>query len=89
MAETSNSAPWHAAYPAPRNKDPDSISRAVLLQRLEAGEKPGVDFLLIDLRRTDHEVQLKLTTTGSRMASKVILLRRDTDSNRVAPSAAR
>jgi hypothetical protein len=70
MAETSNSAPWHAAYPSPRNKDPDSISRADLLQRLEAGQKPGVDFLLIDLRRTDHEVQSTLTIIGSRLASR-------------------
>lgn len=56
MAEPSNAAPWYAAYPEPRNKDPDSISRADLLQRFQAGQKPGVDFLLIDLRRTDHEV---------------------------------
>ena len=58
MAESSSTAPWYAAYPEPRNKDPDSISRADLLQRFQAGQKPGVDFLLIDLRRTDHEVYI-------------------------------
>ena len=58
MAEQSNATPWYAAYPEPRNKDPDSISRADLLQRFQAGQKPGVDFLLIDLRRTDHEVYI-------------------------------
>ena len=65
MAETSTSAPWHAMYPSPSNKDPESISRADLLQRLQAGQKSGVDFLLVDLRRTDHEVHLKLTTIRS------------------------
>jgi hypothetical protein len=58
MAEPSNAAPWYAAYPEPRNKDPDSISRADLLQRFQAGQKSGLDFLLIDLRRTDHEVYI-------------------------------
>jgi hypothetical protein len=58
MAEPSSAAPWYAAYPEPRNKDPDSISRTDLLQRFQAGQKPGVDFLLIDLRRTDHEVYI-------------------------------
>jgi hypothetical protein len=56
MAEPSNAAPWYVAYPEPRNKEPDNISRADLLQRFQAGQKSGVDFLLIDLRRTDHEV---------------------------------
>jgi hypothetical protein len=58
MAEPSNAALWYAAYPEPRNKDPDSISRVDLLQRFQAGQKPGVDFLLIDLRRADHEVYI-------------------------------
>ena len=88
MAETSVSGPWHAAYPSPRNKDPDSISRAELLQRLQAGEKPGVDFLLVDLRRTDHEVDLELTTIRSTRPRSVVSLRHNADNDRAAPSAA-
>lgn len=51
--------PWHAAYPAPRNTNPDSVSRQDLLQWLEAGQESGKDFLLVDLRRTDHEVSAR------------------------------
>lgn len=56
MAEATAAQPWHAAYPQPRNSQPDKIDRADLLNRLKDGQKPGADFLLIDLRRTDHEV---------------------------------
>lgn len=33
-----------------------SISPAQLLQKFKSGEEAGVDLLLVDLRRTDHEV---------------------------------
>ncbi|MCJ1346363.1 hypothetical protein MMC31_004579, partial [Peltigera leucophlebia] len=52
---------WHAAYPSPKNSNPESISRAELLQLLrlhynsDRHEKPKKDFTLIDLRRMDHE----------------------------------
>lgn len=49
--------PWHAAYPKPKNTAPDVISRSEVLERLNRGEQPGRDFLLIDLRRNDHEVR--------------------------------
>lgn len=49
--------PWHAAYPSPRTTNPQTITRATLLEKLRAGQRPGVDFLLVDLRRTDHEVR--------------------------------
>lgn len=56
--------PWHAAYPPPKNSSPESISRAELLQLLllhynnsDGHEtKAKKDFVLIDLRRMDHEV---------------------------------
>jgi hypothetical protein len=53
---------WHEAYPAPRNQSPKTvIPRQELLQWLQDGQKkPGVDFLLVDLRRTDHEVRYYL-----------------------------
>lgn len=50
-------APWHAAYPAPKSIV-DTLSRGDLLQMFADGKKPGRDILLIDLRRTDHEVCL-------------------------------
>lgn len=52
---TENKA-WHEAYPTPRNQSPDVLERKELLEWFEKGRKPGVDFLLVDLRRTDHEV---------------------------------
>jgi arsenical-resistance protein 2 len=52
--------PWHAAYPKP-------VSTAVFLPQetvlewMESGEKvPGRDFVLVDLRRMDHEVSCLL-----------------------------
>ncbi len=65
MAQTAT-APWHAAYPKPRNAQPESLPRQDLLKKLRAGQKPGVDFLLVDLRRTDHEVgRLSATAPSS------------------------
>ncbi|ETI25433.1 hypothetical protein G647_02206 [Cladophialophora carrionii CBS 160.54] len=46
---------WHEAYPTPRNQSPKVVTRQELRQWLQEGQKPGVDFLLVDLRRTDHE----------------------------------
>ncbi len=55
--KTQIETPWHAAYPAPRNAPPASISCAELLQYFRDGKKAGKDFILIDLRRNDHEVR--------------------------------
>ncbi|EHY57126.1 hypothetical protein HRR83_002622 [Exophiala dermatitidis] len=46
---------WYDAYPKPRNQSPAVVSRQELLQWLQNGKMPGGDFLLVDLRRTDHE----------------------------------
>ncbi|KAL4955232.1 Rhodanese-like domain-containing protein [Aspergillus filifer] len=49
--------PWHASFPAPIS-DPDALPAPTVLSWLQDGtesRKPGVDFLLVDLRRTDHE----------------------------------
>jgi arsenical-resistance protein 2 len=54
MATTEQS--WHTAYPSPRTTTPKSISCEDLLQCLQAGQQAGNDFLLVDLRRTDFEV---------------------------------
>lgn len=61
--------PWHAAYPPPQNSNPPSISRGELLQLLllhyssdrhENKNKKKKNFVLIDLRRIDHEVSCVL-----------------------------
>jgi hypothetical protein len=59
MLETDATNPWYSAYPSPRNVAPKHITRADLLQRMQMGQKSGRDFLLIDLRSTDHEVWLQ------------------------------
>ncbi len=60
-AVTSPEKPWHEAYPPPRCRNPASITAPELLHALKAGSKPGVDFLLVDLRRNDHEVLCLIT----------------------------
>jgi hypothetical protein len=52
----SEGPPWHAVYPNPKNTA-EAISRSEVLERLNHGEQPGRDFLLVDLRRNDHEVR--------------------------------
>ncbi|KAK9367920.1 Rhodanese-like domain-containing protein [Lipomyces kononenkoae] len=46
--------PWYAAYPEAVTT-PTPISRQELLQAFREGKMPGRDFVLVDLRRTDHE----------------------------------
>ena len=49
-------APWHAAYPAPK-AEASAISREDVLSMLRSGESvAGKTFVLVDLRRNDHEV---------------------------------
>ncbi|KAG9765517.1 hypothetical protein D6D19_09703 [Aureobasidium pullulans] len=45
---------WYAAYPEAKS-NPATIARSDLLDMMETGKRPGVDFILIDLRRADHE----------------------------------
>jgi arsenical-resistance protein 2 len=47
--------PWHAAYPAPRNAA-SWVTRQTLLSWMKKGKVAGGDFVLVDLRRTDFEV---------------------------------
>ena len=66
-------APWHSAYPAPKNSNPSAVSRDEVRKWLDEGLIPGKDFVLVDLRRADHEVytpnhinafKLLISTTG-------------------------
>ena len=52
--------PWHAAYPNPKKQNPTPITRQEVLSMLHSAEKPGRDFVLVDLRRSDHEVPTPL-----------------------------
>lgn len=52
----STEKPWYEAFPPARCQIPASLSSAELLHALNQGEKPGVDFILVDLRRNDHDV---------------------------------
>ncbi|KAK4243080.1 Rhodanese-like domain-containing protein [Corynascus novoguineensis] len=51
--------PWHAAYPVPRKAEPQGATReevlAMLKTQLKDEHDGSRDFLLIDLRRIDHE----------------------------------
>ena len=49
-------APWHAAFPPPKCTKPASITRSEVLEMFQNGKKAGKDFVLVDLRRMDHEV---------------------------------
>ncbi|BCS05478.1 putative arsenate reductase (Arc2) [Aspergillus luchuensis] len=51
---STDTLPWHAAYPTPRSTAV-GIRREELLGWFRSGRQPGRDFLLIDLRRTDFE----------------------------------
>ncbi|KAF9886881.1 hypothetical protein FE257_011004 [Aspergillus nanangensis] len=46
--------PWHAAFPAPRSTAA-SITREEMLQWMRDGKQPGKDYVLVDVRRNDHE----------------------------------
>ena len=56
----SAAAPWHAAYPTPRNAGPATITREALLTLMTKNSGSAArDFILIDLRRTDNEVEFQ------------------------------
>ncbi|KAJ9190946.1 hypothetical protein DTO164E3_9089 [Paecilomyces variotii] len=51
---TTPERPWHEAFPAPRSTAV-SITREEVLRWFQEGKKPGKEFVLVDLRRVDHE----------------------------------
>ena len=60
------------APPPPSNPNPAAITKADLLRRLQTGQIPGIDFLLVDLRRTDHEVLYPKMLPECQACTKVI-----------------
>lgn len=71
--------PWHAAYPAPRNTAV-TIRREVVLDMIkQSAETSSRNYILIDLRRNDHEVHkigrhltLRMSLINVRAAPSVI-----------------
>ena len=59
-AAMSGKSAWYDAYPPPQHTSPSAITRNDLLALLQSGKRPGKDFLLVDLRRNDHEVRPSL-----------------------------
>ncbi|CAG7555201.1 unnamed protein product [Fusarium equiseti] len=56
MASTDAATPWHAVYPPPLNKSPAAMTRLEVLEMMkDSNNVAGKDYVLIDLRRTDHE----------------------------------
>lgn len=56
---------WHEAFPKPKNIAPEIITREELLRKFEEGQRPGKDYLLVDVRRNDHEVGRIIVTAGA------------------------
>ncbi|KIL93944.1 oxidoreductase [Fusarium avenaceum] len=57
MSSTDAAAPWHAAYPSPLCETPAAMTRQEVLSMIkDSNNIPGKKYVLIDLRRTDHEV---------------------------------
>jgi arsenical-resistance protein 2 len=63
--------PWHAAFPAPRNTA-SSISREEMLQWMREGKQAGKDYVLVDLRRNDHEVSLLFPVTKTMFVMVIV-----------------
>lgn len=52
-----SSLPWEMVVPQASCSTPRSTTRREVLTLLEAGQMPGTNFLLVDVRREDHEVR--------------------------------
>ncbi|KAM0420893.1 hypothetical protein ACHAPT_011282 [Fusarium lateritium] len=56
MPSPAAATPWHAAYPPPLNKTSAAMTRQAVLEMMKDSKNvAGKDYVLIDLRRTDHE----------------------------------
>jgi arsenical-resistance protein 2 len=56
MATATTPSPWHAAYPVPKQASP-TIDRQEVLELLRSSAGTGKKkYVLVDLRRNDHEV---------------------------------
>ncbi|MCJ1384717.1 hypothetical protein MMC17_007835 [Xylographa soralifera] len=55
MAESVSVPPQHPPPAAPQTPQPATISRAAVLRWFGDGKRSGQDFVLVDLRKGDHE----------------------------------
>lgn len=62
VAQSEVELPWHSAYPAPQNTTPLSISHSEVLQLLKNINGSEKKVVLIDLRRTDHDVEFHVAS---------------------------
>jgi arsenical-resistance protein 2 len=57
MSSIDAATPWHAAYPSPLCKTPAAMTRQEVLNMIKDSKNiAGKNYVLVDLRRTDHEV---------------------------------
>lgn len=55
--KSDSSLPWEQIVPQAHCISPKSITRHEVLEMLEGDQKPGADFLLVDVRKDDHQVK--------------------------------
>lgn len=51
-------APWHAAFPAPKDVELGALGRDEVLKMIKNSNQSARDFVLVDVRRNDHEVSI-------------------------------
>ena len=56
MASQAASAPWHAAFPTPKDAELGAVGQEEVLQMIKDAGKGAPAFVLVDVRRNDHEV---------------------------------
>lgn len=57
MTSQEPAAPWHAAYPTPKATAVSALSKSSLLSLLQEQRSSSTrNFLVVDLRKADHEV---------------------------------
>jgi len=65
MSTVTTTSPWHAMYPAPRQSSPATIDRQQVLELLRSDVGTvKKDYVLVDVRRNDHEVSTLSLRSG-------------------------
>ena len=59
MAPETAATPWQAAFPAPKDVELGALGREEVLQMIKSVDGGATrDFVLVDVRRNDHEVSI-------------------------------
>ena len=80
-----SSLPWEQIVPQAHCISPKSITRHDVLEMLEADQKAGADFLLVDVRRDDHQVK-ELLGPSIKVTHRWPLLTRSTQGSTITGS---